>query len=266
MSAKPAPAARGVHRSYGCSRTSVCCSLFFSAILLLLVPAGSLGAAPPTHPRSDSCRASDLSVSGLLYDSDDDAFIDPASLLPPLVRDQISLKRYLRDPRFRALRRLCNDTIAADAIFMKAMEIADGDIRHALLVAMFGAMDHFRLGLRIPFFGVLNLPLTTESDSTFRVRHENLPGHILQDSIGRAGTDRDKLQHFFGSAFVRYFTNSSAIATLLGDFVEEGEAAFVAGGANDERDQMANRLGREFGRRLLEGEDVMPSDVLWKKR
>ncbi|HLP14916.1 MAG TPA: hypothetical protein VK470_01585 [Bacteroidota bacterium] len=210
-------------------------------------------------------RSQPCDSSAITYDVDDASPIDLSFLLPPLIADQIQLKRYIRDPRFRALRALCSDTTAADAIFLRALEIADGDIRHALLVAMFGTMDHYRLGLRIPLLGVLNIPLTTESDSTFRVRHRNLPGRILPDSAGLRGGDKDKLQHFFGSAFLTYFTNSRSFANLIGNFIETGEESFVVGGANDDRDKYANHLGQEFGLRLLDGEDVVPSDVLWRR-
>jgi hypothetical protein len=193
-------------------------------------------------------------------------FFDANDLLPTFIRDQILLKRYLRDPRFMDIRLLCSDTAAVDAIFLRAMEIADDDIRYALLISLFASMDHFKLGIRIPLLGVVWLPLTTETDSVFRVRHSHLPRRVLPDSIGRTESDKDKLQHFFGSAYITYFTNSRSLANFFGNMIEVGEDAFVVGGVNDDRDKFANRLGQEFGLRLFEEEDVLPSDVLWKQR
>jgi hypothetical protein len=224
--------------------------------------AGTIDSVKPALqpvPR-DPCEAAEIN---------DDFHVDASAIglffLPALVRDQTTLKRYIRDPRFLALRRMCTDTAAADAIFLRALDIADGEIQYALLVALFGTMDHYRLGIRIPLLGVLNIPLTTESDSTFRVRYRNLPKRILPDSLGRTESDKDKLQHFFGSAFLAYFTHSRGLANMIGNMIETGEEAFVVGGANDDRDKFANRLGQEFGLRLLEGEELLPSDVLWHR-
>jgi hypothetical protein len=200
------------------------------------------------------------------YDVEGPALFDANDLLPTFIRDQILLKRYLRDPRFMEIRRLCGDSSAIDAIFLRAMEIADDDARYALLIALLGSMDHFRLGLKIPLLGVLWLPLTTETDSVFRVRYEHLPRHVLPDSIGRSTSDKDKLQHFFGSAYLAYLTNSRSIANFFGNAIEVGEDAFVVGGVNDDRDKFANRFGQEFGIRLLDDDEALPSDVLWKNR
>ena len=199
------------------------------------------------------------------YSDEDSSLIDFDDLLPPVMRDEIALKHYIRDPRFLLLRRQCNDTMAVDAIFGRALEIADGATSHALLIATLATFDHFRLGIRIPIIGTLSLPLTTESETHYKERYVHLPRHVLPDSIGRRRADRDKMQHFFGSAFLTYVFGSSSVARAFGDFVEWGEPLFIVGGDFDERDKFANRLGQEFGMRLLDGEEVVPSDVLWNQ-
>ena len=200
------------------------------------------------------------------YSDDDSSFIDLGYVLPPLMRDEIALKHYIRDPRFVQLRRQCNDTMAVDAIFGRALEIADGATSQALLIATLATFDHFRLGIRIPVIGTLYLPLTAESEASYKERYIHLPRRVLPDSIGRRRSDRDKLQHFFGSAFLTYVFASRSVARAFGDFVEWGEPLFIVGGDFDERDKFSNRLGQEFGMRLLDGEDVWPSDVLWGKQ
>lgn len=199
------------------------------------------------------------------FSPDDSSLIDFNLLLPAFLRDQLLLKRYIRDMRFLELQKSCNDTLAVDAIFDNAMVLAHEDIAHALLIAALATMDHFRLGIKIPFGIVLNLPLTTESKEKFAIRHHHLPKRILPDAVGKRIKDKDKLQHFFGSAYLTYVTGSSWLANLAGNFVEWGEEGFVVDGAWDERDRAANRFGQEFGKRLLHGEDILPSDVLWKK-
>jgi hypothetical protein len=195
---------------------------------------------------------------------DTTCIIDPNYFFPSFFRDEAELKRFIRDPRYFTLRRAADDTIAVDAIFLRALEIADGDTRQALLIALFATMDHARFGIRIPLLGSLYLPLTFESLDVYKQRHTNLPRHLLPDSVGLRMSDKDKLQHFFGAALLMYETDSESLVEWFGTMLEKGEGLFVIGGLNDERDKLANKLGREFGRRLLDGEDVLPSDVAWK--
>ncbi|MDD8018793.1 MAG: hypothetical protein PHP42_10510 [Bacteroidota bacterium] len=196
---------------------------------------------------------------------DSSAVIDFTNFLPPFFKDEAHLKRYVRDDKFFELRKLYDDTLAIDAIFDQAMLLADDDVAHALWIATFSVMDHRKVGLKVPVLGNVYLPLTSESDSLFRVRRTNLPKHVLSDYESKRVRDKDKLQHFFGSALITYLTNSSAIALWFGDLLEKGERSFVLGGRYDERDRMANALGREFGLRLLKDEQALPSDVLWQK-
>ncbi|MDP1676563.1 MAG: hypothetical protein Q8L88_06820 [Bacteroidota bacterium] len=197
------------------------------------------------------------------YSTEDSSFIDPTDFLPPLLKDEAHLKRYLRDDRFYELRRTYDDTLAVDAIFDRAMLIADGDVKHALLISILAVMDHKRLGLKIPIIGSVYFPLTFENDSLFRLRRTHLPKKILSNV--QKASDKDKLQHFFGSAYIAYATRSNSFAEMIGDLFELGEDRFVLGGKDDPRDKQANAKGREFGLRLLKDENVLPSDALWGK-
>jgi len=194
------------------------------------------------------------------YSTEDSSLIDLANFLPPLFNDEAHLKRYLRNDRFYELRRLYDDTLAVDAIFDHAMLIADGDVKHALMISTLAVMDHRRLGLKIPVIGSVYFPLTFENDSLFRLRRTHLPKKLLD---AKKTSDKDKLQHFFGSAFITYMTNSNSFAEMIGDLFEIGEDRFVLGGKDDPLDKKANAKGREFGLRLLKDENVLPSDVLW---
>ena len=57
------------------------------------------------------------------YLTEDSSFISVQYFLPPVFRDESSLKRYIRDPRFQQLRRACTDTLAVDAIFARALKL-----------------------------------------------------------------------------------------------------------------------------------------------
>jgi hypothetical protein len=196
------------------------------------------------------------------YSTEDSSFIDLTNFLPPLFKDEAHLKRYLRDQRFYELRKFYDDTLAVDAIFDQAMLIADENVKHALLISTFAVMDHRKLGFKVPVIGSIYIPLTTENDSLFRLRRTHLPKKVLNDNL--KASDKDKLQHFFGSAYITYSTNSNSFAEWIGDLLEIGEDRFVLGGKDDPRDKQANAKGREFGLRLLKDENVLPSDVLWK--
>lgn len=197
------------------------------------------------------------------YGLDDSSFFDTSDLLPSLFRNQLRLKEYIRDPRFFALRRSFDDTLAVDAIFDRAMLLSDGNVKEALWISLFSVMDHRQLGFRIPLLGTIRIPLTFESDSSFKLRRTNLPKRVLNDQ--NRTTDKDKLQHFFGSAFLAYETNSDSFVEWIGNLLEMGEDKFVVDGTDDPRDRLANAKGREFGLRLLKDETVLPSDILWKK-
>lgn len=197
------------------------------------------------------------------YSTEDPTFIDLTDFLPSIFKDEAHLKRYLRNDRYYELRKLYDDTLAVDAIFDRAMLIADGNVKHALLISTFAVMDHRRIGLKIPIIGSVYVPLTFENDSLFRLRRTYLPKKVLYEN--KRTSDKDKLQHFFGSAYIAYTTNSNSFAEMIGDLFEVGEDRFVLGGRDDPRDKQANAKGRAFGLRLLKDENILPSDVLWGK-
>lgn len=233
-------------------RTSI-----WSAFFIAMLHIGGSGML-----RSQSAVPDSAWLSGQWYYSDTSAsFIDAVEFLPRFFRDEALLKRYLRDERFFALRKIYDDTLAVDAIFDRAMMITQGNIGRALLISAVSVMDHRRLGFKVPLVGSVYLPLTAENDSLFRLRRTHLPKKLLDDDL--RASDKDKLQHFFGSAYLAYTTNSRVFSEFIGDLFETGEDRFVLGGRSDPRDQLANAKGREFGLGLLKDAALLPSDVLW---
>ena len=220
------------------------------------------------HPSSllfsQSMRDSSVAVQWNYSVDDTTLCIELNSFLPPFLRDELLLKKYIRDEKFLQLRLHYTDTVAVDAMYLRALAIAEGNIGHALFIAMLATMDHFRLGIKVPLLGTLRVPLTTETLEEFRIRRSHLPRRVLPDSIGKKRNDKDKLQHFFGSALLAYDENSKQLTTFIGNQMEIIEDAIVVGGENDVRDKLANALGRDFGLRLLNGDDVLPSEVLWQ--
>jgi len=185
---------------------------------------------------------------------------------PPLfVKNGIDLKDFIRSETFTAIRRREGDRKAADAIFVRAMTLTRNNTSAALLIATVATLDHYVVGVKIPLLNFF-LPLSNESREDFAARVLNLPGRLYSDSPadgpagpGRGG-DRDKLQHFFGSAYVAFTFESQGAADRVGDFIEIGEDAMIVDGVLDNRDRRANWNGTQFGTALLSNNRRYPSD------
>jgi hypothetical protein len=122
-------------------------------------------------------------------------------------------------------------------------------------------MDHRRVGVSVSGLGpLLWLPLTAEFEEDFEARIARLPSALYPDSPPGPAGDRDKLQHFFGSAFLTFFSESVETADEAGRFVEWGEGAFIVDGMSDDRDLRADRHGQDFGLRLRADPSALPSE------
>jgi hypothetical protein len=105
--------------------------------------------------------------------------------------------------------------------------------------------------LKLPIF------LTSESENDFKKRVENLPAHIFNDTIN----DKDKLQHFFLSAYLAYLNGGRKTADRVGILIEEGEKIHLSL-VRDERDILANRCGQSFGLSLHKNPFALPIPLL----
>jgi hypothetical protein len=106
------------------------------------------------------------------------------------------------------------------------------------------------------------LPLTFESEEKFNSRVERLPSHIITDTID----DKDKMQHFFLSAYLKRTLQMNSLVRIMGSLVEFGEDAFIVGGMNDERDMHANMNGVRFGGCDARASESRPSEYIGKKQ
>jgi hypothetical protein len=179
---------------------------------------------------------------------------------PDLIKDTRQIRAYVRDARFGILMKRCGDARAVDAIYLKALKIAEHNLARALFLALMGTLEHRNVDLKVPILGSIGVPLTFEEDSMFNSRFRNLPSRLYSDTPPEG--DRDKLQHFFASAYISYASESRELARSGGNAVEWGEAQFVVGGVDDPRDRRANRHGERFGHDLLTVRNLLPSDYL----
>jgi hypothetical protein len=136
------------------------------------------------------------------------------------IQHELELKSFVRSKTFKHLREQFGDAKSVDAIYVRAMQLTNNNTAISLLLSTFATFDHETVGLNVPFFS-LAFPLTDESGAEFRRRVNNLP-RIIYDDSPESG-DRDKLQHFFGSAFLTFISESRDAADRFGTFVEKGE-------------------------------------------
>lgn len=184
-------------------------------------------------------------------------------VFPKIIQDGYQLKDYIRGEEFKSIRSNRGDLNAVDAIFAEAMRLSWDNAYEALLLSLVATMDHSKFGVRLPLVGpLLWFPLTSEPDEDFRARVAALPRMLYADSPDKAHGDRDKLQHFFGSAFLAYVFESRAAAQRVGEFIEWGEDKVIVDGALDERDFRANTHGQEFGLALLSDKSEKPSSYI----
>ena len=181
-------------------------------------------------------------------------------LFPKIIQDDYQLKAFIRSEEFAAFRKKYGDLNTVDEIFHEAMGLSWNNAYEALFLALVATMDHSKFGVRFPILGpLLWVPLTSEFADEFRARISALPRQLYADSPRDVIGDRDKLQHFFGSAFLTYVFESREPAERIGEFIELGEEAVIVDGVLDERDIRANRHGQEFGLRLLQDKTTLPS-------
>ncbi len=151
-----------------------------------------------------------------------------------------------------------------DSIFLKALEITEGDMEESLFISAISTIPYKSFLATLPVLGgAVSVPVSFESAEAFLLRREHLPTHLLRASP-REG-DRDKLPHFFGSAWLQLRLRNPAVARSLGYGVEVFERMFFLEGAFDDRDIDANILGIAFAEALMRERNVLPSRM-WRGR
>jgi hypothetical protein len=241
-----------------------------AVFILLLLPAGGVCAQPALTGAdsaraalltraNDSARTAALLERALNGDTGSWSPLDP--LLPNGVVAGYRARVWVRDslpPESDSVA----DLDRVDMIYLRALREAGGDIESALLASLIATFEH----RTIPFTFGFDLPLTFEPRDLFDRRVARLPGHLFLDHPN--GGDRDKLQHFFASAWLAHTLDNGLLADIIGQGVEQGESSFIVGGADDPRDIRANRLGQLFVELLATHPRALPSSMFraWNRR
>ena len=141
-------------------------------------------------------------------------------LVPKLLADGVVLKAFVSSKEFAGARERWGDAFAVDVLFRRAQNLCWGNTFCALLTTFLAVVDHRRVGVRTPVPGlVLWFPLTGEFPDEHALRLQGLPRRVTADSPGAEGGDRDKLQHFFGSALLAISPSPEIRSTVSGNLL-----------------------------------------------
>lgn len=173
------------------------------------------------------------------------------------------ISEYLASNKFIKLNKSIGDLHSIDSIFTIAANLTEYNYKEAFLALTFATVPYKEIPIQIPIIKIkLYYPLISASEYIFSIKNENLPKHFFFDSPSGSYGDKDKLAHFFGSAFISYASNIFDLGNPIGYFVEVFEETFKVQSSIDERDLATNKLGNIFGTLLKKNKNILPSEVL----
>jgi len=173
------------------------------------------------------------------------------------------LSRFIASEKFHSLNRKISDYTLIDSIYKAALQYSDDDIGDALFNLTFSVIPYNNVPLASPNIGFrINIPLPHSVDSIFNLKNKNLPKNLFFDSPVNEFGDKDKLAHFFGSAYLAYSSSWFDITEIIGIFVEDFEERFYVQSKIDLRDIRTDNLGNIFGKALKKNKNLLPSQVL----
>ncbi len=170
---------------------------------------------------------------------------------------------YIASENFIRLKNEVGDLAATDSIYFAAIKFTEYNYDDALLSLMLATVPYREVPIQIPLLKIIvGYPLVSADEQTFLEKNNNLPAQLFLDSPQDNFGDKDKLAHFFGSAFLSYESNIFDLGKLIGYFVEAFEESFKVQSSIDPRDLDVNYYGRLFGLILKEDKSVRPSQIL----
>lgn len=174
------------------------------------------------------------------------------------------ISHYIASEEFYQLKIEIGEPASIDSIYAVALRFNDYDFSETLLALMFATVPYREVPIQIPLFNViLYYPLISADTETFLKKNENLPRYLFVDSPNNDYGDKDKLAHFFGSAFLSYASRFFDLGELIGYFVEAFEESFKVQSAIDLRDLDVNDYGRLFGKLLKSDNSLLPSKIFY---
>ena len=173
------------------------------------------------------------------------------------------LSEYIASDKFFEIRKNFGDIKATDSLYSEAIRFSEDDLSLALLSLTFTTLPYRKVPIQIPFLKtIFYYPIVSVDEIKFLQKNINLPRYFFYDSPNNAYVDKDKLAHFFGSAFLGYSFSFFDLTSYIGYFVEVIEDAFVLEATIDKRDIKINNYGKLFGDLLDEKKKIMPSEII----
>lgn len=174
------------------------------------------------------------------------------------------LSEYIATEEFAQLKQMIGDISATDSLYTEALRFNEYDYSETLLALTFTTVPYRKVPIQIPLLKVVvYYPLVSADEFVFFKKNENLPRYLFLDSPINDYGDKDKLAHFFGSAFLSYESRFFDLGELIGYFVEAFEESFKVQSAIDFRDLNVNEYGRLFGKFLKKNKNLLPSQIFY---
>lgn len=170
------------------------------------------------------------------------------------------ISEYIAQDKFSIYLENENHLVLVDSIFSFALTVNNNDISETLLSLTFATVPYRQVPLKIPYLNIIfNFPLVSADKETYLKKNSNLPNNLFYDTPQNSFGDRDKLAHFFGSAFLSYNSILFDLTPFIGYFVEVFEETFKVESFIDERDLIVNSIGSSFGKALKDNIEMKPS-------
>lgn len=181
-------------------------------------------------------------------------------VVPEIIMNTYRMRDFISSEYFFEFKKNNGDMKAIDEIYNYAFWLTDGDIPQSLFISAFSTLPYKSTPAKLPLINLdIMFYFSLESEPNFKKRYDNLPSHFLSDSPSHLFGDKDKLPHYFGSAYLSYVTNFKFVPKYVGYLIEIGEAFFNLEGYSDERDIKINLMGADYGLELLRNYKCMPS-------
>jgi hypothetical protein len=188
------------------------------------------------------------------------------TFVPETVINMYRMRDFISSEYFGKFKSLKGDIPSMDEIYNYALYITDNNIQQSLFIISVATLPYKSTPAKFPILKFdMMFYFSLESDSLFHKRFKNLPSKLFEDSPKNSFGDKDKISHFFGSAYLAYFTDDAIIPRTIGNIIELGEAVFQLEGFMDERDKKSNEIGILFGKDLLLDPLEKPSKYLGKR-
>jgi hypothetical protein len=173
------------------------------------------------------------------------------------------LSTFIASDYFNSLKKTNNDLALTDTIYLRMLKYEDYDYTETLFALTFAVIPYNEVHLRIPLINsIVIYRLPSAPEEIYKRKNDHLPRQLFFDTPQDNYGDKDKLAHFFGSAFIAYAQNIFDFGDLIGYFVEVFEQDFEVQNAIDQRDLDTNILGNFFGEMLKKNKYLLPSQVM----